>query len=83
MSDANDWRLTNQMNYFFGKELLHTKYKPYRPGWEHDHCDFCSVKIDSLTPSAYCTTDYYHWVCENCFSDFCSVFKWKIVSTNV
>ena len=29
MTNKNDWRLTNQMDYLFGKKLLHIHYEPY------------------------------------------------------
>ena len=74
----NDWRLTNQMNYLYNKTLLHIPYSPYRDGWEHDHCDFCSERIDKNTGKAYCTEDKYHWICQNCFDDFKDMFKWSV-----
>ena len=79
MINNNDWRLTNQMNYLFEKDLLHVPYEAYRPGWEHEHCDFCSETIDTSTKRAYCTTNKYHWICENCFNDFKETFKWEVV----
>jgi hypothetical protein len=44
-----DWRLTNQKEYLLGKALMQMPYSPYRPGWEHEHCAFCSGKIDEKT----------------------------------
>lgn len=73
----DDWRLTNQMNYLYGKKLLHTKYEPYKEGWEHDHCEFCFERIDTTTGNAYCTEDKYHWICEKCFEDFKDKFHWE------
>lgn len=78
MIDKNDWRLTNQMKYLFEKKLLHTKYTPFREGWEHDHCEFCSETINQSTDLAYCTTDKYHWICKKCFNDFKEMFKWEV-----
>ena len=78
--EKNDWRLTNQMSYLFEKPLFHVAYEPYRPGWEHDHCDFCTDTIDAQTGLAYCTMDKYHWICSECFKDFKDMFNWKNVS---
>ncbi|MCL2874261.1 MAG: hypothetical protein FWE29_04935 [Defluviitaleaceae bacterium] len=78
MVENNDWRLTNQMNYLFQKRLLHINYEAYRPGWSHDHCSFCSDVINNSDEKAYCTTDKYHWICENCFGDFCEMFEWEV-----
>jgi hypothetical protein len=41
MREPNDWRLTNQLNYFKGVDLAWRRYRAYREGWEHDHCEFC------------------------------------------
>ena len=75
----NDWRLTNQMNYLYKKSLTKGSFKPYREGWEHEHCTFCSEKIDSSTEVAYSTEDRYHWICEDCFKDFKDMFKWILI----
>ena len=77
----NDWRLTNQENYLKGKVLLKKLYKDRKSKTTHDHCEFCMGKF-SENPNdytvGYCTEDYYHWICENCFEDFKELFKWKI-----
>lgn len=73
-----DCRLTNQMDYLYEKHLIKSKYQPYRQGWEHDHCVFCSEKIDSKTPEAYCTEDKYFWICVDCYEDFKDKFKWMV-----
>jgi hypothetical protein len=80
MIDKNDWRLTNQMDYLFKKFLLHILYQPYRIGWEHDHCEFCFKLIDTSSKIAYCTTDQYYWICEECYNDFKDLFQWNIIS---
>ncbi|MBR2404702.1 MAG: hypothetical protein IKA95_03495 [Clostridia bacterium] len=74
-----DWRLTNQKEYLFGKTLLKGSFKVYREGWEHEHCAFCSERIDSSTTMAYSTEDHYHWICEDCFNDFKKMFEWVVV----
>ena len=47
----------------------------------HEHCEFCWEK--ALTDKActfYCTEDMYHWICEECFSDFREKFAWQVKS---
>ena len=78
MLNNNDWRLTNQMNYLYRKQLLHISFTPYSKKWGHEHCSFCSVRIDDTTKKAYCTLDKYHWICESCFQDFNEMFEWDI-----
>ena len=75
----NDWRLTNQLNYLFQKKLIKGKYVPYRAGWNHDHCAFCSERIDENTPVAYSTEDRYHWICQECYNDFNGMFQWTLL----
>ena len=79
--EENDWRLTNQINYLYNKTLIKSKYQPYREGWEHDHCEFCSERIDVNSPEAYCTEDKYHWICADCYNDFKDMFKWNLKAT--
>ena len=74
----NDWRLSNQ-DYLLKKELIQIPFMPYKEGWEHDHCAFCSVKIDQTTTDAYCTVDRYHWICKDCFQDFKDLFGWNVI----
>ena len=43
----------------------------------HEHCDFCWEKATTDTPGTfYCTKDLRHWICETCFTDFCTQFGW-------
>ena len=73
---SNDWRITNQGNYLYGKELIHTEYHVIDGDWDHDHCEFCWDKfIEGVT--GYCTLDKYHWICEKCFNDFKDEFAWR------
>ena len=74
---SNDWRLTNQMNYLFRKKILKTTYEAYRKDWQHDHCEFCSERIDETTKEVYTTEDKYHWICPKCFHDFKKIFEWQ------
>ena len=77
----NDWRLTNQKNYLSQKKLIKGKFIPYKEGWEHDHCAFCSERIDDKTTLAYSSEDRYHWICTECFEDFKEMFQWSVKST--
>ena len=77
----NDWRLTNQMNYLFGVELIKTDFKKSETN-DHEHCEFCFDKFaetDECLKSGYATVDRYHWICDECFSDFKEIFKWSLV----
>ena len=85
MTEKKDWRQKGQEKYLMGKAFTHKKYTPYKPNWEHDHCEFCSVKISEKPEDenvAYCTNDEYHWVCEKCFEDFKTEFKWTDTNQN-
>jgi hypothetical protein len=62
------------------------RWRPSRPGWDHDHCEFCSGEIsdrpiDDHTQfnAAWVTADDEdHWVCPQCFDDFRDRFGWSI-----
>ena len=74
----DDWRLTNQENYLKDKKLYHLGYRASSLD-DHEHCSFCFEKLDSDEQIGYCTEDYYHWICSNCFEDFKEQFGWKII----
>jgi hypothetical protein len=77
-----DWRLQGQERYLKAVELCWATYKPYREGWDHDHCEFCGRKFavqGGDFTEGYTTKDRYHWVCKDCYGDFKSMFDWKIV----
>lgn len=78
-----DWRLQGQERYLKGVELCWAKYTPYRPGWDHDHCEFCGKKFavqGGDFTEGYKTKDGYHWISADCFEDFKGLFEWKIVA---
>lgn len=79
MINQNDWRLTNQMNYLFEKQLKHVYFQKHSESWDHEHCEFCNETICNDKKMEYCTIDDYHWICENCFNDFKDMFKWTVV----
>lgn len=64
------------------RTLRWQQYAAYRPGWDHDHCEFCGTKLsagEGDLHEGYVTQDGYHWVCENCFEDFRDEFEWRVV----
>jgi len=86
MSSSEDWRLMGQERYLEGQTLRWKEWRPYRDGWDHDHCEFCHVDIADLesTPehpvehAGFATLDDYHWVCKPCFEDFSERFNWRL-----
>ena len=84
MVDNTDWRLQGQEQYLQNEELVRREYKQYSKEWDHDHCEFCSVKFTILPnePDAqrvgYCTRDEYRWICDTCFTDFRERFGWTV-----
>jgi hypothetical protein len=88
---VDDWRLTGQEAYLQGRQLTLRTWRPYRKGWDHDHCAFCwrhiSVPLATDDQDAvergYVTEDGYHWVCEPCFADFQARFQWATVQPPV
>jgi len=80
MDINSDWRLKGQMDYLKGVRLMHSKWVTLEEQWDHDHCEFCMATLDASTQAmAYCTEDYYYWVCEQCYNDFKEVFEWVLV----
>jgi hypothetical protein len=80
-----DWRLQGQEKYLKGKILKWKKYNKPRPGWDHDHCEFCWQKIaeeqDKIKNSineAYCDESCNKWVCPTCYEDFKISFEWSV-----
>lgn len=46
----------------------------------HEHCEFCWHKImTDNSEECFCTSDYCHWICKECFDDFKDEFNWKII----
>jgi hypothetical protein len=82
-ASPTDWRLQGQEKFLQGVSLFHRPYQVYRPGWDHDHCEFCSCKfsldIADALKVGYATADNYHWICEPCFEDFKERFQWRVV----
>jgi hypothetical protein len=67
--------------YLAGLALVKQRYRAYRPGWDHDHCEFCWATF-SLEPgdlnAGYATPDGYRWICFHCYEDFSPEFGWAV-----
>ena len=72
-----------------GVSFVLKSYKKYRPGWDHDHCAVCGLKLmaagpegDDIIHEGFATTsDYewgedYEWVCPDCFVASKDVMDW-------
>ena len=83
MDETDDWRLAGQERYLSGVALEWADWQPPRPGWDHDHCEFCFAKfagpelLDTLH-AGYTTPDRSRWVCKECFADFRERFGWRL-----
>ena len=73
---VEDWRLTDQKEYLYGKELIRAVFRETETN-DHEHCIFCWFKLTNPA-QGYCTLDRYHWICDTCFRDFREAFNWKI-----
>ena len=77
----DDWRRQGQERYLSGARLIRQPYRPYRQGWDHDHCEFCGAKFSldkSDLKEGYSTEDGYHWICTRCFQDFKEELGWRV-----
>jgi hypothetical protein len=57
------------------------KYSLYRPGWDHEHCEFCGATFSLCAgdlDSGYATADEYRWVCAACFAGFREEFGRRV-----
>jgi hypothetical protein len=83
--DKTDWRLSSgQEKYLTGITLTHRQWRESRPGWNHDHCEFCWAEfaaqdMPDVLHEGWTTPDEYRWICETCFRDFRDSFNWVIV----
>ncbi len=81
--EKDDWRLQGQERYLSGAILHWATWHRPRPGWDHDHCEFCGAKFmeeprpDTLQ-AGYATADRYRWICPTCFEDFRERFGWVL-----
>lgn len=82
MIDKNDWRLMRQEEYLKGVPLIRVNPADYaltlqNKQW-HEHCEFCMKTIYDSSAECYATTDYYRWICDECFNDFKEIFAWQV-----
>ena len=78
------WRLSSQHSYLQGERFVKIRFVPTEQ-CDHTHCAFCWDKFgpdNEWLQTGYCTTDKYHWVCEQCFLDFKNRFNWEVISTD-
>lgn len=84
MPQTDDWRLQGQ--HCLRDELLRFRsYTPPRPGFEHDHCEFCWTRFrtresgleEGVRAEGYVTVDL-RWICEPCYEDFKVMFDWRL-----
>lgn len=63
------------------------KYRPFKLGWDHEHCDFCFKEISQHEtfdwyPWGYCQSDAemskQSWCCPDCFEKFAHSFGWTV-----
>jgi hypothetical protein len=88
MAEAEDWRLATLgavlRRKLTGAALVWATWRPPRPGWDHDHCEFCMTKfagpeLPDTLHAGYATLDHYRWICPQCFADFREQFGWQVV----
>lgn len=92
---ADDWRLENLRTqpYLRCVSFVRKPYSEYRPGWDHDHCVGCGVRLaergfsthDVIHEGYATTSDFvrgadYDWVCPECFADFRDAMGWREAS---
>lgn len=81
----NDWRRQGQERYLSRARLDFARYACFRPGWDHDHCEFCGRKFSLVAGDlneGYATPDRYRWVCQDCFEDFREEFGWQVTANS-
>jgi hypothetical protein len=79
MISQDDWRLQGQ-DWLREELLRYERYRPPRPGFEHDHCEFCWTPFrmmpkQGVINEGYVTNDR-RWICETCYEDFKLIFDW-------
>jgi hypothetical protein len=80
---TDDWRLQGQESYLLGALLTRSRFQATAEN-DHEHCEFCGRKFSEAEEdlrTGYRTLDAYHWVCNDCYIDFASRFKWRVVAS--
>jgi hypothetical protein len=60
-------------NKYYGQEFDSSQFELIENGWDHDHCEFCSVKIDAHPREGVETegyTDGIYWICSECYRKY-------------
>ena len=85
MIEQDDWRLHvgNKPELYASLTWSFKKWTQTRPHWNHDHCEFCQIKlsdseIDEVMHEGWTDNDEYHWICVTCFNDFRDLYRWKV-----
>jgi len=92
MVDLREEQLFDK-EYLRGIRLQFKQYRPYRPGWEHDHCVGCFTTFAEIglrpneptlqegytTCADFVRGDEYEWVCPDCFETFREPMGWRLV----
>jgi hypothetical protein len=74
-----------QEDWLTGAILVWKCYTPPRPGWDHDHCEFCGEKFATAAVSleamhvGYATEDNDRWICRQCALDMRERFELTLV----
>jgi hypothetical protein len=79
----DDCRLSGQEKYLRGIRLSRRIWSETRPGWDHDHCEFCTAKFsDERIPDSlhegWTNDAQICWICNQCFADFRERFGWIV-----
>ena len=80
---SSDWRLAGKECYLFDKlekiNLVEYINSLEHPEMFHEHCVFCWDKVEEMkTMDCYNASDKSYWICNNCYSDFKEVLKFKV-----
>jgi hypothetical protein len=85
--EQEDWRLSNGGDFLNDLAFSKQAYTRYREDWDHDHCELCFAEFveppsveEGVLFKGYCTNDRYRWVCEGCFNDFKTHYRWQIAA---
>ena len=83
MIEKDDWRLQgHQANYLHGELLRFGVYRPHKPGWTHDKCEFCWKAFGLARRGCSASEGFYtedrRWICEPCYEDFKVLFDWRL-----
>lgn len=90
MAESSDWRLFGQEKYLFSVDLIRREYdreQVVNSPWEDDHCEFCKTEFmkhnfPDVLHEGYTTPNGLHWICEDCFNDFRTMFRWTVVESS-